>query len=42
MRKEGAVRGGQVEVDQWGDGTCDATPQEALDEVETARVSGTL
>jgi MOSC domain-containing protein YiiM len=43
VRKEGAIKvGDPVEVISWGDGTCDATPQEALDEVEAARAAGTL
>ncbi|MDR3308219.1 MAG: MOSC domain-containing protein [Coriobacteriales bacterium] len=43
VRKEGEVHvGDPVEVIHWGDGTCAATPQEALDEVEAARTAGTL
>ncbi|MDR3315894.1 MAG: MOSC domain-containing protein [Coriobacteriales bacterium] len=43
VRKEGSARvGDPVEVLAWGDGSCDATPQEALDEVEAARAAGTL
>ncbi|MDR1014483.1 MAG: MOSC domain-containing protein [Coriobacteriales bacterium] len=43
VRKEGAVQvGDSIEVLEWGDGSCSATPQEALDEVEAARAAGTL
>jgi MOSC domain-containing protein YiiM len=43
VRKEGSAQvGDRVEVLAWGDGSCDATPQEALDEVEAARAAGTL
>jgi MOSC domain-containing protein YiiM len=43
VRKPGAVRvGDSVEVIDWGNGSCDATPPEALAEVEAARVAGTL
>jgi MOSC domain-containing protein YiiM len=43
VRKQGAVAvGDPIEVLEWGDGTCAATPQEALDEVEAARAAGTL
>jgi MOSC domain-containing protein YiiM len=43
VRKEGTVKvGDAIEVLAWGDGSCDATPQEALDEVEAARAAGTL
>ncbi|MDR0350930.1 MAG: MOSC domain-containing protein [Coriobacteriales bacterium] len=43
VRKEGNVRvGDTVEVLAWGNGSCSATPQEALDEVEAARAAGTL
>jgi MOSC domain-containing protein YiiM len=43
VRKEGTVKvGDSVEVLAWGNGSCDATPQEALDEVEAARAAGTL
>jgi MOSC domain-containing protein YiiM len=43
VRKEGTVKTGDpIEVLEWGDGTCDATPPEALAEVEAARTAGTL
>jgi MOSC domain-containing protein YiiM len=43
VRKPGTVNvGDRIEVLSWGDGTCSATPQEALDEVEAARAAGTL
>ncbi|MDR0347828.1 MAG: MOSC domain-containing protein [Coriobacteriales bacterium] len=43
VRREGTIKvGDSVEVVKWGDGNCDATPQEALDEVEAARAAGTL
>jgi MOSC domain-containing protein YiiM len=43
VRREGTVKvGDPIEVLKWGDGSCDATPQEALDEVEAARAAGTL
>jgi MOSC domain-containing protein YiiM len=43
VRKEGDVKvGDSVEVLKWGDGTCDATPPEAVAEVEAARAAGTL
>ena len=31
-----------IEIIEMGDGTCEFTPQEALDEVEAARAAGTL
>ena len=31
-----------IEIVEMGDGTCEFTPQEALDEVEAARTAGTL
>jgi MOSC domain-containing protein YiiM len=43
VRKPGEVKvGDKIEILSWGNGTCDATPQEALDEVNAARKSGTL
>jgi len=43
VRREGTIRvGDNIEVLAWGDGSCDATPQEALDEIEAARTAGTL
>jgi MOSC domain-containing protein YiiM len=43
VRKEGDVSvGDSIEVLAWGDGTCSATPPEALAEVEEARAAGTL
>jgi MOSC domain-containing protein YiiM len=43
VRREGIVKvGDSIKVLKWGDGSCDATPQEALDEVEAARTAGTL
>ncbi|MDR0350483.1 MAG: MOSC domain-containing protein [Coriobacteriales bacterium] len=43
VRKEGAVKvGDPIEVLKWGTGSCDATPPEALAEVEAARAAGTL
>jgi MOSC domain-containing protein YiiM len=43
VRKEGTVRvGDEMSVLTWGTGSCDATPQEALDEVDAARKAGTL
>ncbi|MDR2108815.1 MAG: MOSC domain-containing protein [Coriobacteriales bacterium] len=43
VHKPGEVRvGDDVEVLSWGDGTCAATPPEALAEVEAARAAGTL
>jgi MOSC domain-containing protein YiiM len=43
VRKPGEVKvGDKIEVVSWGNGSCDATPQEALDEVEAARSAGTL
>ena len=43
VRKEGEVKVGDgIEVLKWGDGSCDATPAEALAEVEAARAAGTL
>jgi MOSC domain-containing protein YiiM len=43
VRKEGAVTvGDPIEVLSWGTGSCDATPPEALAEVEAARAAGTL
>jgi MOSC domain-containing protein YiiM len=43
VRKEGEVRvGDEVRVLAWGNGSCDATPPEALAEVEAARKAGTL
>ena len=34
--------GDQIVVEKVGDGTCQATPQEALDEIQAAREAGTL
>jgi MOSC domain-containing protein YiiM len=43
VRKGGDVRvGDKFTITHWGDGTCDATPKEALEEVEAARAAGTL
>ncbi|GHT80075.1 molybdenum cofactor sulfurase [Actinomycetota bacterium] len=43
VRQPGEVKvGDKIEVISWGNGSCDATPQEALDEVEAARQAGTL
>ncbi|MDR3053630.1 MAG: MOSC domain-containing protein [Coriobacteriales bacterium] len=43
VREEGLIKvGDTIEVITWGNGTCDATPREALDEVEAARAAGTL
>jgi MOSC domain-containing protein YiiM len=43
VREPGQVKvGDKIELVSWGDGTCDATPQEALDEVNAAREAGTL
>ncbi|MDR1082553.1 MAG: MOSC domain-containing protein [Coriobacteriales bacterium] len=43
VRKEGTVKvGDPIEVLKWGDGSCEATPREALEEVEAARAAGTL
>lgn len=43
VRKPGEVKvGDRVEVIKWGDGTCSATPPEALAEVEAARAAGTI
>ncbi|MDR2714632.1 MAG: hypothetical protein LBB42_03785 [Coriobacteriales bacterium] len=43
VRMPGEVKvGDAIEVAHWGDGTCDATPPEALAEVEKARAAGTL
>ncbi|MDR0499962.1 MAG: hypothetical protein LBG97_01765 [Coriobacteriales bacterium] len=43
VRREGKVRvGDKIQVLAWGNGTCDATPPEALAEVEAARAAGTL
>jgi MOSC domain-containing protein YiiM len=43
VRKEGTVKvGDPIEVLTWGTGVCDATPPEALAEVEAARAAGTL
>ncbi|GHU11178.1 molybdenum cofactor sulfurase [Betaproteobacteria bacterium] len=43
VREPGEVKvGDKIEVLSWGDGTCDATPQEALNEVEAAKLAGTL
>jgi MOSC domain-containing protein YiiM len=43
VHKGGEVRvGDTLQVTQWGDGHCDATPPEALAEVEAARAAGTL
>jgi MOSC domain-containing protein YiiM len=43
VRKQGTVATGDcIEVLKWGDGTCTATPQEALDEVEAARAADLL
>ena len=37
-----AAEGDAIEVVKLGDGTCEYSPQEALDEVEAARAAGTL
>ena len=37
-----AAEGDAIEVVKLGDGTCEYSPQEALDEVEAARQAGTL
>ena len=37
-----AAEGAAIEVVKLGDGTCEYSPQEALDEVEAARQAGTL
>ncbi|MDR3136146.1 MAG: MOSC domain-containing protein [Coriobacteriales bacterium] len=43
VRKPGKVQvGDHIRVLKWGDGHCDATPQEALDEIEEARQANTL
>ncbi|MDR1422710.1 MAG: MOSC domain-containing protein [Coriobacteriales bacterium] len=43
VRKPGEIRvGDDIEVLTWGNGSCDATPPEALAEVEAAREAGTL
>ncbi|MCL1891375.1 MAG: sulfurase [Coriobacteriia bacterium] len=43
VRMPGEVKvGDAIEVAHWGDGTCDATPPDALAEVEEARAAGTL
>jgi MOSC domain-containing protein YiiM len=43
VRKPGTVVvGDEIAVLHWGDGSCDATPPEALAEVEAARAAGTL
>ncbi|MDR2492321.1 MAG: MOSC domain-containing protein [Coriobacteriales bacterium] len=43
VRAPGEVKvGDPIEVVRLGDGTCDATPPEALAEVEEARAAGTL
>jgi MOSC domain-containing protein YiiM len=43
VRKPGEVKvGDTIEVLTWGDGSCSATPPEALAEVEAARAAGTL
>ena len=43
VRQGGTVRvGDAIVLMSRGDGTCSATPQEALDEVEAARAAGTL
>jgi MOSC domain-containing protein YiiM len=43
VRKEGAVRvGDTIEVIKLGDGTCDATPAAAIEEIEAARAANTL
>lgn len=43
IREGGTIKVGDlIEVIAWGDGTCDATPQTAIDEVEDARAAGTL
>jgi MOSC domain-containing protein YiiM len=43
VRKEGEVHvGDKIELIHVGDGTCSATPPEALAEVEAAREAGTL
>jgi MOSC domain-containing protein YiiM len=43
VRKPGIVKvGDTIEITAIGNGTCDATPPEALAEVEAARAAGTL
>jgi MOSC domain-containing protein YiiM len=43
VSKPGEVKvGDSIEILKWGDGTCAATPPEALAEVEAARAAGTL
>jgi MOSC domain-containing protein YiiM len=43
VRTPGEVSvGDTIEVVSVGDGHCDATPQEAIDEIEAARAAGTL
>jgi MOSC domain-containing protein YiiM len=43
VRKEGTVRvGDEMSVLEWGTGSCEATPPEALAEVDAARKAGTL
>jgi MOSC domain-containing protein YiiM len=43
VRVPGEIRvGDAIEVLSWGNGTCAATPPEALAEVEAARAAGTL
>jgi MOSC domain-containing protein YiiM len=43
VRKPGIIKvGDRIEVLVWGEGSCDATPPEALAEVEAARSAGTL
>ncbi len=43
VRTKGEVKvGDEIRVLSWGNGTCEATPQEALDEIEAARRAGTL
>lgn len=37
-----AEEGQEIEIVKMGDGTCEFSPQEALDEVEEARAAGTL
>ncbi len=43
VRKDGEVKvADEIELIKLGDGTCDATPKAAIDEVDAARAAGTL
>lgn len=43
VRKEGVVKvGDEISLLTWGNGSCEATPPEALNEVQAAREAGTL